>query len=121
MVKGGAISSAASSDINSQLATPFQTKRVFIKGNDGSGTGGGAGGSLLANSKALIIKGSRLTIEQLENKITEIKEDLNKYVQDLSEDLIKIRDYCFNNTQGLEERLQAQLNENQVGMAALYI
>lgn len=63
---------------------------------------------MLANSKAaLIIKGSRLTIEQLEGRISEVKEDLNKYVQDLSEDLIKIRDYCFNNTQGLEERLQS--------------
>ena len=76
----GIISSAASSDINSQPATPFQSKRVFIKGNDGSGTGGGAGGSILAQNKALIIRGSRLTIEQLENKITELKEDLNKYV-----------------------------------------
>lgn len=95
--------------MNSVTTTPFQNKRIFIKGaNDGSGTGGGAGGSVLANSKAaLIIKGSRLTIEQLEGRISEVKEDLNKYVQDLSEDLIKIRDYCFNNTQGLEERLQS--------------
>ena len=95
--------SSASSETNS--VTPIAGKRIFIKGvsQDGAGTGGGTS---IQNKQQLFLKSSKLTIEQLEGKIAETKEEMNKYVQDLSEDLIKIRDYCFNNIQGLEERLQ---------------
>ena len=95
--------SSASSEVNT-AATPLLTgKRIFIKNGpaDVSGTG-----SILSNKTQLVLKtASKVTMEQLETKINDTKEELNKYVQDLSEDLIKIRDYCYNNTSGIEDRL----------------
>jgi hypothetical protein len=87
--------SSTSSEVNS--GTPFAGKRIFIKGvqSDGAGTGGG---TTMSSKAQVFIKSSKLTMEQLEGKIMEVKEEMNKYVQDLSEDLIKIRDYCYNNT-----------------------
>lgn len=44
-------------------------------------------------------------MEQLESKINDTKEELNKYLGDLGEDIIKIRDYCISNMQDIENRL----------------
>ncbi|CDW87497.1 UNKNOWN [Stylonychia lemnae] len=86
-------------------------KKVTIKGIDHNPN----------TTQRLILKVNKTSLEQLENRMNEMKDIMQKYIQELSEDLIKLRDYGYNNQKQSEERLRCEIDELSMTVSALYI
>jgi hypothetical protein len=46
---------------------------------------------------------------------------VQKYISDITEDLVKIRDYTYSSATQIEERLRSEMDEQQMTISALYI
>lgn len=78
-------------------------KKFTIKPADGS------------NSSKFSVKQIQraVTTEQVDKRLNDFKDQVSKYITEMTEDLLKIRDYTYSSIQTLEDKMRQDLDEHE--------
>ena len=56
-----------------------------------------------------------------EKRLNEFRDQMQKLINDITEDLLRMRDYVYQSASGIETRLRQEIEEVQMTTSALYV